>query len=265
MSQPPSWIAGLVLASVIALFAWRVRALSASGALAAVGVGTAAVTAGWDWGALLVLYFTSSSVLSRFRSREKEARTSGRLEKSGARDAWQVLANGGLFAASAIAYAADPRFFWQLTGAGALAASAADTWATELGVLSSHRPRSILTFKPVETGVSGGVTLHGFGAALGAAAFMALLTRAFGWPMAGALAAVAGGLGGCVLDSVLGAALQAQRHCAVCDMATEQRIHRCGTATVRVGGIGALDNDGVNLLATAGGAAVGAAIAAAVT
>ena len=258
-------MAGLVLATVIALLAWRARALSASGAVAAVAVGTAAMTAGWDWGALLVLYFASSSVLSRFRAREKEARTSGRVEKSGARDAWQVLANGALFAASAIAYAAEPRIAWQLTGAGALAASAADTWATELGVLSPHRPRSILTLRPVDTGVSGGVTLHGFGAALGAAAFIALLTRAFGWPAAGALAAVAGGLGGCVLDSVLGAALQARRHCPVCDAATEQRVHRCGTATVQVGGVGALDNDGVNLLATAGGAAVGAAIGVAIT
>lgn len=258
-------MAGLVLASAIALLAWRARALSASGAVAAVAVGTAAMTAGWDWGALLVLYFTSSSVLSRFRAGEKEARTGGRVEKSGARDAWQVLANGGLFAASAIAYAAEPRLLWQLTGAGALAASAADTWATELGVLSPHRPRSILTFRTVETGVSGGVTLHGFGAAFAASTFIALLTRLFGWPMTGMLAAVAGGLGGCVLDSVLGAAVQARRHCPVCDSATEQRVHRCGTATVRVGGIGALDNDGVNLLATAGGAAVGAAIAVAVT
>ncbi len=265
MSQPPSWAAGLVLASAIALIAWRARALSGSGAVAAVGVGTAAMAAGWDWGALLVLYFTSSSVLSRFRAREKEARTGGRVEKSGARDAWQVLANGGLFAASAIAYAADPRLVWQLTGAGALAASAADTWATELGVLSPHRPRSILTFQPVDAGVSGGVTLHGFGAAFAGAAFIAGLTRAFGWPTSTALAALAGGIGGCVLDSALGAALQSRRHCPVCDAATEQRVHRCGTATVRVGGIGALDNDGVNLLATAGGAAVGAVIAVAVT
>ena len=247
------------------MLAWRARALSTSGAAAAVGVGTAAMTAGWDWGTLLVLYFASSSVLSRFRASEKANRTGGRVEKSGARDSWQVLANGGLFALSAIAYSADPRLVWQLTGAGALAASAADTWATELGVLSPHRPRSILTFQPVDTGVSGGVTLHGFGAAFGAAAFIALLVVIFAWPTAGAFAALAGGMGGCALDSVLGASVQERRHCPACNSATEQRMHRCGTPTVRVGGIPGLDNDGVNLLATAGGAAVGAAIAVTIT
>ena len=260
VSDIPSWAFGFLLACAIAAIAWRARALQPSGALAAVVVGTAAMAAGWSWGVLLVVYFVSSSALSRFRGPEKEARTSGRIEKSGARDAWQVLANGALFAISAIMYAREPRLLWQLTGAGALAASAADTWATELGVLSPTRPRSIITLRPVEPGVSGGVSMYGLGAALAAALLVGLTSVATGWPSSTFAAALVGGLGGCVLDSLLGAALQSRRHCPRCDVGTEQRRHDCGSETMHVGGLPFLDNDGVNLLATAGGAALGAAI-----
>ena len=264
MSQFPGWATGFALASAIALIAWRARALRPSGAVAAVGIGTAAMWAGWDWGILVVLYFVSSSALSRFRSRDKDARTAGRVEKTGARDAKQVLANGGLFAAAALAYAAEPSLLWQLTAIGALAASAADTWATELGVLSPSRPRSILTMRVVEPGVSGGVTGYGFAGAVAAASFIATIARALGWPSASLIAALLGGLAGSTLDSVLGAAVQSRRRCPVCNVGTEQRIHRCGSPTEHTGGIAALDNDGVNLLATAGGAAVGLAVAMAV-
>ena len=53
---------------------------------------------------------------------------------------------------------------------GALAAVNADTWSTELGVLSSGRPRLITSLKPVEKGTSGGVSLVGTLAALAGAA-----------------------------------------------------------------------------------------------
>lgn len=261
----PSWALGPFLASAIALIAWRARSLRPSGAVAAAAVGSAAMAAGWDWGILLVTYFVSASALSRFRSRDKDVVTAGRVEKSGERDAVQVLANGGLFALSALGHALQPTALWQLAGAGALAASAADTWATEIGVLSTERPRSILSAQPVEPGVSGGVTLVGSLAAVAAAAMLALVVRLLGWPIAAALSALGGGVAGCALDSILGAAVQDRRRCPACDQGTEQRVHRCGTPTTHVGGLARLSNDGVNFLATVGGAAAGAALALALT
>src|SRR5258705_4914502 len=86
---------GLLATVAIALAARRARSLSRSGALAAVVVGTAAVAAGWGWGALLFLYFVLSTLLSRAGAAEKAARTAGIVEKGGARDATQVIANGG--------------------------------------------------------------------------------------------------------------------------------------------------------------------------
>lgn len=255
----PSWIAGLALASAVSLAAWRWRALAPSGALAATVAGTVAVGAGWSWGIILIAYFASSSLLSRLRAAERERRVSGRVDKGGARDAIQVLANGGIFVLAATAYWNRPDALWQAAGAGALAASAADTWATEIGTLARATPRSIVTGAAVPAGTSGGVTIQGFLASIAGAAFVAAIAWAFDWPVSSVAAALAGGVAGSVADSLLGATVQSRRWCAVCGMATEQRVHRCGTATTVVGGWRWLDNDGVNALATASGALVGVA------
>lgn len=259
----PPWAVGLVLAGVIALLAHRARALSSTGAIAALASGTIAMAAGWSWGIILIAYFASATLLSRFHASEKDSRTQGRVEKHGARDATQVLANGGVFVVMALGFSMRPHPLWQAFAAGALAASAADTWATELGILARGRPRSILTWQPVDVGTSGGITVQGFVAGIAGAMFIALLTWMVRWPAAAAVSALIGGVLGCTLDSIVGASLQARRWCASCGMATEQRIHRCGTPTAHTGGLAWLDNDGVNALATVGGALLGASAAAA--
>jgi uncharacterized protein (TIGR00297 family) len=168
-------LTGAAVATAISAIAFRARALSRSGTVAAALTGTLAVAAGWSWGVILVAYFVSSSMLSRYRSSEKIARAGDRTEKHGPRDALQVVANGGAFAAMALGHALRPDPSWQTLAAGALAASAADTWATEIGILARAAPRSILTGQPVPAGTSGGVTLQGFLAAVAGATFVALV------------------------------------------------------------------------------------------
>lgn len=257
----PATFMGAALAVIIAAGAWRVRSLSGSGAIAAAILGTLSMAAGWGWGIVLVAYFVSSTGLSRFRADEKERRTDDRLEKGGRRDALQVLANGGAFGLAAIAFMASQDPLWQAFGVGALAASAADTWATEIGTLAGREPRCILTFKPVPTGTSGGITARGLAAALAGAAFVALVAWASGWPDIAWRGAVAGGVAGSVLDSVLGATVQSRRWCDTCRRDTERKVHRCGTRTIIVGGQHWLDNDGVNALSTFGGAIVSLLVA----
>jgi uncharacterized protein (TIGR00297 family) len=203
----------------------------------------------------------SASILSRFRAVEKESRTGGRLEKGGARDAVQVLANGGFFALAAIGHSVSPDPIWQALGAGALAASAADTWATEIGTLAQQAPRSILDWSPVAVGTSGGVTAIGFVGGMAGAVSIALVAWMVGWPRLAIAAALIGGVVGCLLDSAIGASLQARRWCPTCGAATERRRHSCGSLTTVTGGLRWLDNDGVNALSTVGGALFGATAA----
>lgn len=260
MSDLAVLAAGAALATGVALAARAAGALSASGAVAAAAVGTLAVVAGWDWAVVLVAYFASSSLLSRFGRSERERRTEGRIEKGGPRDAVQVAANGGVFALTAVAFALTANPFWQLLGAASLAASAADTWATEIGTLSRASARSILTGRAVPAGTSGAVTAQGLMASLAGAAFVAGVASSLGWEREAVTAVVAGGIIGSLLDSVLGATVQSRRWCAACAMDTEQRTHRCGARTEARGGIGWLDNDGVNAVSTLAGALAGALI-----
>lgn len=255
-------LAGLLIALTVALAARRAHALSLGGATAAIVVGMIAVAAGWAWGVLLIAYFVASIALSRLRSAEKAARTGDVVAKGGARDAFQVVANGGLFAVMALAAAAlapDSLAARMLTAAalGALAASTADTWATEIGSLATRPPRSILTWRPVAPGTSGGVNVLGMLAMIAGAAFIAYGGRALALEVP-ILAVVLGGFLGAIADSVVGATLQDRRWCDTCQKSTERLVHGCGTTTRHAGGITVVDNDLVNLIATFAGAAIAA-------
>ena len=258
--------AGLVISAFIAWLAYRRGSLTQSGVAGAILTGTIIFGfGGWDWGLLLIAFFVSSSLLTRFKETAK-LQVADQFAKGGPRDVWQALANGGLAALIAIAY--------RLTGAihvpllfafvGAIAEANADTWATELGVLSAEQPRLITTGKPVAPGTSGGVTWDGTGAALAGAALIGGLAMLFRWigktPLnlavmlmpIGALAGVIGAL----VDSLLGATVQGIFYCDTCGKETERELHRCGNRTRLVRGWRALNNDWVNGIGTLVGAAV---------
>jgi len=254
---------GLVAAAAIALVARRAGSLSTSGAVAATIVGTAAASAGWGWGALLLLYFMASSLLSHAGRARKAGLTGGIVAKGGARDATQVLANGGLFALCAVGAAALDTTSARLlaaAAAGALAAATADTWATEIGTLFGGMPRALLTLRPAPPGTSGAISAAGTAAMFVGALVIALMARALA--LTDALAAVTvGGAAGAMADSLLGATLQERRWCDACDRGTERGVHDCGMPTRLAGGLAVVDNDAVNLLATLVGAVVAALLA----
>jgi uncharacterized protein (TIGR00297 family) len=195
--------------------------------------------------------------LTRFRAGVKAFRTDSVVAKGGPRDATQVLANGFVFALAAALWLLTAWEGWRAIGVGALAAAASDTWATEIGTLSRNEPRSMLTWRPVPTGTSGGVSAAGVMAAIAGSVFIALSTVALGWPREASLSAFVGGLAGSTVDSLLGATVQQRRWCDQCDSPTERARHRCGAATRFVGGMPWIDNDVVNVTSTLAGALLG--------
>lgn len=259
---------GLALSLAVALLAYRWRSLSPSGAIGAVVIGTLILgCGGWAWGLALVAFFASSSLLTQ-AFHERKAAPGGTFAKGGRRDLGQVLANGGLAAVCAVLFLLRSHPAWAAAFAGSLAAATADTWATEVGLLSPGLPRLITTGRPVPAGTSGGVSGWGWLAACGGALFLGtafyLLGRAeAAFPAFAAGSAptnpllipltTAGGLAGAAGDSLLGATLQGVYRCPRCGKETERRIH-CGGPTVHVRGRPWLTNDGVNLLATLLGA-----------
>lgn len=248
---------GAALAALITAAAVKARLLSLSGAVAATVIGTAAVAAGWTWGVLLVIFFTLTSALSMHGAERKRALTGSILAKAGtARDAPQVLANGGVFAAAGVLWLATSDPFFLAAGGGAIAAAAADSWATETGIAFGGAPRSIISWTPMARGVSGGVTVAGLLGAVAGAATMAGTMLLIGWPRAVAAAAFLAGMLGMLADSILGATAQARRFCPDCRSQTEQPVHHCGRPTQVISGVRWMDNDMVNMLATLSGAAI---------
>lgn len=250
-------LAGFVLSALIAAGARWKRALSASGTIAAIAVATACSAAGWSWAWILIAFFVSSTILSKAGEESKRARIGNVVEKGGERDAWQVLANGGAFAAIALASLIWPASIWHAAAAGAIASSTADTWSTEIGTLSRSDPRSIISGINVAPGVSGGITILGTIAQILGAAFISAIVYAFGWGDRAAVAAIIGGIGGSLIDSVLGATIQGTRWCLHCQRGTERAVHTCGTLTVHSKGLTWLGNDVVNFLSSVGGAMLG--------
>lgn len=260
---------GLLGAACVALLGIRSQALTRSGALATIAVGTLGFAfGGAPIAVALILFFASGSVLSRIdTSGSQKARS--HAQKQGRRDALQVLANGAVATTCAVMVGAlalgghggSP---WLAAAIGALAAASGDTWSTELGSLFGGTPRSIASGRLVEAGTSGGVTLVGFVAALAGGALVGLAGT-----LAGEVSvarwiglAAAAGLAGSALDSVVGATLQGLWRCPRCGRLVEGAVHEgCQVHANLVRGWAWLDNDGVNLIATIGGALLAALLA----
>ena len=289
---------GLFLSTGIGLFAYRRRSLSRSGVAGAMAAGAVTVgMGGWSWGLSLIYFFVSSSLLSHFRSRDKERIATDKFSKGSQRDILQVMANGGVATALSLAHAMtrsqQAEELLQAGYTGALATANGDTWATELGVLNTRPPRLITTGKPVAPGTSGGITLLGTGAAAAGGLSLGLVFwlledlrkthirdnvgtasarphpcpptdshivqrgTADGLKLSLPLIGLLSGLAGSFADSLMGATIQAMYYCPTCEKETERHVHSCGTPTTLLRGIPWFDNDVVNFIATLFGALVG--------
>jgi len=248
-------IGGWLLFSFFLAFAsLKLHSLDLGGAFGAMIIGSIVFSiGGLPWVVPMVVFYILSSILSKIgKSKKKIIREV--VEKDDIRDVYQVLANGivAFICALLYWYTGDDIFF--IFFLGSIAAATADTWGTEIGVLSKAKPVNIIRFYPVEAGSSGGITVLGtFGAFLGASALSisGLLStleksRIF-------IPIIIGGFLGALTDSILGATIQAQYRCPSCGKLTEKRKHCNGAVTKIESGLSFVNNDFVNLICTFSG------------
>jgi len=276
---------GFAISAGIGWAAYKREALSISGVIGAILTGTAIFGfGGWPWGLLLITFFVLGSLLSKYKETTKEA-LAEKFAKGSRRDLAQALANGGAGALIAIAYwlTGNPLLWFAFVGA--MATVNADTWATELGVLSKRLPRLITSGKPVDVGTSGGISLQGTlatlagGAVIGVAGAIFLYVeslirynpRIFMHPLSclvypanctflPGIAALAG-LAGSLSDSLLGATVQAIYYSTNREKETEKVIDPDGTPNTLLRGWRWLNNDWVNFISSVIGAALAALLA----
>jgi uncharacterized protein (TIGR00297 family) len=247
-----------------ALSAILVKALDSRGFLASLAVGYSILVGGGpSWFVIVAVFFTLGVGFTWYEYSFKK-KIGGAQEKGGARSWPNILANGGIASILAVQEFFLGRPILAALFLGSISTAAADTVATELGLLNTSWPRLITSpRKVVAPGTSGGVTSLGFvGASLASLVIgvMALLLRILPGGFLVMVVCLGGGVSGAVVDSVLGAAVQRKGYCVVCLRPTEA-LHHCGEKTKRTGGSFFIENNIVNLLATIAGAAVAGAIA----
>ncbi len=212
-------VTGAAVTVGLATGAVMARALTpVAGGVAAVFGIVIVVYAGFPYLALMILFVVASVLATRFRF-ERKRRANLQEGAAGERGVSNVVAHIVIPTGLALAggwgapLLAGPAL--AVLYASALAFGAADTFASEIGVLAGTA-RSILTFRPVPAGTNGGVSGTGEAWGLIGAVTTALvglgLFAAFAAPLPApwlfVVIVVVAGFLGCQVDSVLGETLE---------------------------------------------------------
>lgn len=235
---------------------YRLQWLSAGGSIVASAFGFCLLwLGGWPWVVPLLLFFGTSSILSKMGKGAKLPKNDEK--KDDIRNATQVLSNGGIAWVLLLVYAVTGDVLWYAGFVGSLAAATSDTWATEIGRLAGGRPRNIISGKMLEKGLSGGVTWQGTaGSALGALLIgLSCVPFYDNTVLHCIILGLFSGLAGSLLDSILGATVQAKYRVPETGEIVEGGIQDQGVQ--KISGARWVTNDLVNVFCTIAGGVAG--------
>jgi uncharacterized protein (TIGR00297 family) len=238
--------------------AYLKKSLNGTGAIVSFFLGAILyISGGITFLIALFAFFISSSALTRYKNSYKKKIEKILYDKTGTRDQVQVLANGGAALIVAVFNLLYPGEISTVAFFTAFAACNADTWSSEIGVLSRRKPVSILNFKPQARGISGGITpigtMAGFAGALFIAAFyagaMIVFNNKFDNLVRDSLCILILGFAGTLIDSLFGAILQPLYKNPANGALTEKRRHG-QILNVKIKGFKFFSNDMVNFLSS---------------
>lgn len=243
------FLIGFVLSLLVASVAFYKKSLSLSGYIAALIVGTLIYGFGtYIIFSLLMAFFIFSSIITKIKA-SKEERKKGR-------NYLQVIINSAVALIFSFIYYISKNHLFLMIAAIGLAAANSDTWASEVGKLGKGKIISIINFKPIQKGESGGISVLGtvfavLGSLLISVLYFLLYNLYFKTsinPFTTISIITIAGFLGCIIDSVLGVLLQAK----YLDIATGKIVESIrGIKTFKlVSGVAFINNDMVNLIST---------------
>ena len=246
------WYLVLIMLA-FSLVSYKARQLTASGSIVAFFVGFGATYfLGFGGLTTLLLFFLSAGVLSKFSKVHSKFDAEGIQKKGSRRDGMQVFANGGMALVASVLYGLSPSLVALVMFGSSVAEAASDTFAGEIGILSKTKPISIITGRKMRPGLSGAVSALGSITGLLGSLFVAIYWMSNFFPIeaksfAYASVVAISGFFGCLMDSVLGATVQAHYYDQKRDCLTEHPTSG-GEKLPLERGIRWIDNDLVNLM-----------------
>ena len=246
----PSLITVLIVSPILAAVAIKSRAMATDAGIAAFFLFTATSFFGNDFVpvvfiGILFLISTAISIVGKKLS----GRYTGIDEEHKPRRAKQIIAVGLFAVLSLIAYKYSGKSIFYYIYFLALVEQMADSMASDIGKLTKRRNLNIVTFKPIEKGISGGVSLLGTSSALISSFVFASIPFLWGAISVKVFVFIAlFAFAGTLIDSVAGALFQSLYKCESCEQLTESTVH-CGAPAKRIKGFEIIDNVAVNYIA----------------
>jgi uncharacterized protein (TIGR00297 family) len=194
--------------------------------------------------------FAVASIVAIVSKKIKEKRSGEREKVKHARDGYQVVAVGLVATVSLIVYYYTALPIFNLLYYVCITEQFADSVASDIGCLTKGRNINIIGFKPIEKGLSGGVSA--LGTALAFVSSFALMLIPFALRIINmsvwcyALASIIAFIGA-LMDSVLGSLFQALYQCEKCGAKIETDTH-CDEKAKLIKGFPKIKNVTVNFL-----------------
>ena len=244
----------ILIASIIVL---KLKILDFIGTISSIFMGNLIYLVTGIGGFILVVeFFIVGFICTRFRFKQK--RRKGIAQEKGGIRSWEnVIANGFAFSLFGTLYYLTSNELFLIGFITSIAIATGDTLATEIGLLSSKKPRLITNFKEVETGKSGGITVLGTIASILGIMIIILSSSVNGFSFNTniLMISIIGAIFGTFIDSIIGATIQAQYFCDKCNKFTELSIHH-EQQNKLIKGFSFIDNNIVNLLSTLSGSMI---------
>ena len=202
------------------------------------------------FGGVFALNFLLASYFTVFFISAAKKHLLHRKKEEHARNAKQILINGGLGTLFVLAYGLNGNPQLLIIGIISVSGCFVDSLSSDVGILSGRPPYDPLKRCTVEPGLSGGMSLLGTVTALiGAGVIAFALKMNMDLSAAQTVLITVVIFSQTLVDTILGSGIQVKYRCLACGVITEKKEH-CDGNTSKVSGISWVDNNMVNLLSS---------------